>query len=160
VHRIVWIALAIFTVGGGLLVLPVDDGYSAHAMHSSETRVARYLRRLSTGRAVRAKVNPLRPTPELLAEARDRFVEHCAVCHARDGSGRTPIGEGLYPPPLDLRAAATQELSDGELLHVIRDGVPFTGMPAFGGGDEETWPLVLFVRHLREAAGLGTFTSE
>jgi mono/diheme cytochrome c family protein len=152
VHRVVWIALAILAVGGGLAALPgIDDGFSARAEPSRiETLAARYLRRISTGRVVREKVNPLRATPEILAEARDHFADHCSVCHAHDGSGQTPIGEGLYPPPPDLRAAPTQQLSDGELLHVIRDGVRFTGMPAFAGGDDETWPLVLFVRHLPE----------
>jgi hypothetical protein len=61
------------------------------------------------------------------------------------------IGQGLYPKPPDLRQPGTQKLSDGEIFWVIENGVRFTGMPAFGGGHglpEDSWKLVLFIRHL------------
>jgi Copper binding periplasmic protein CusF len=50
----------------------------------------------------------------------------------------------------DMRLAATQGLTDGELHYVIHNGVRFTGMPAGGteGSDEDSWKLVLFIRHL------------
>ena len=77
------------------------------------------------------------------------------MCHANDGSGKkTAIGNGLYPKPPDLRAAATQDLTDGELFYIIENGVRFTGMPAFGtgkpdpAGEKQVWQLVYFIRHL------------
>ena len=82
------------------------------------------------------------------------FADHCAFCHANDGSGSSEIGRGLYPKPPDMRAAATQGLTDGELFYIIENGVRFTGMPAFGTGKEDAageklaWQLVLFIRHL------------
>jgi len=91
------------------------------------------------------------------------FADHCAFCHANDGSGDTPIGNGLYPKPPDLRKPATQELSDGELFWIIENGVRFTGMPAFsnngdhdhaggnhGGNGQDSWKLVHFIRRLKE----------
>ena len=36
-------------------------------------------------------------TPEVLQEGLAHFADHCATCHANDGSGRTPIGTGVYP---------------------------------------------------------------
>lgn len=60
------------------------------------------------------------------------------------------INEGLYPPAPDLRDRDTQQLSDGELLSIIKNGIRFTGMPGWGGEDNENWKLVLFVRHLPE----------
>ena len=36
-----------------------------------------------------------------------------------DGSGQTKLGKGLYPKPPDLRAAGTQNKSDGELYYTI-----------------------------------------
>ena len=36
-----------------------------------------------------------------------------------DGSGQTILGKGLYPKPPDLRAAGTQNKSDGELYYTI-----------------------------------------
>ena len=58
------------------------------------------------------------------------------------------VNEGLYPPADDLRSDDVQKMPDGELFHVIREGVRFTGMPGWGGDDETNWELVLFVRHL------------
>jgi len=49
-----------------------------------------------------------------------------------------------------LRAAGTQNKSDGELYYTIENGVRLGGMPAFSGTHTvpQTWRLVLFIRHL------------
>jgi hypothetical protein len=49
-----------------------------------------------------------------------------------------------------MRRHTTQDLADGELFYIIKNGIRFTGMPGFGGEDEENWKLVLFIRHLPE----------
>jgi len=134
--------------GGGVVYLRVH-GLSARAKPSAvEEWVARHVRDLATPSSVKAAVNPLRPTELVLAEARDHFADHCAACHGNRGDGKTMLGEGMYPPPPDLRAEATQNLTDGEIMNIIKNGIRFTGMPGFGGGDEENWKLVLFIRHL------------
>ncbi len=113
-----------------------------------EAMLAHRARRLATPQGVRDLRNPLPATPLAIAEARDHFADHCAVCHANDGSGKMPINEGLYPPAPDLRQSGTQSLSDGELFYIIKNGIRFTGMPGWGGEDEDNWKLVLFIRHL------------
>jgi mono/diheme cytochrome c family protein len=128
-------------------------GYSARDRPSGvEEAVARRLRHLATPPGARAKPNPVPLTAEVLAAARGHFADHCAVCHANDGTGETPIGQGLYPKAPDMRQAATQELADGELFYIIRNGVRFTGMPGWGAGpeqeDTDSWGLVHFIRHL------------
>jgi hypothetical protein len=74
------------------------------------------------------------------------------VCHANDGSGDTEIGRSLYPRAPDMRAAATQDLSDGELFSIIENGVRLTGMPGWATGTAEgeraSWALVHFIRRL------------
>jgi hypothetical protein len=46
----------------------------------------------------------------------------------------------------------TQKLTDGELFSIIHNGVRLTGMPAWGpaddSGDEDSWKLVHFIRHI------------
>ena len=115
-----------------------------------EAFVARRLRRLATPRAERDAKNPVMSSPEVMDEAMAHFADHCATCHANDGSGNTAIGKGLYPKPPDMRAAGTQVLTDGELFYIIHNGIRLTGMPAFGQSDEDTdsWKLVHFIRHL------------
>ena len=112
--------------------------------------MARALRHLAVPASAQTQSNPFRATPDMLAEARRHFADHCAGCHANDGSGNTAMGQNLYPKSPDMRLSATQQLSDGELYYMIHNGIRFTGMPAWGaeGQDDDSWKLVLFIRHL------------
>ena len=119
-----------------------------------EELVARSMRRLATPSSVRSMANPIQPAPEVLEEALAHFADHCAICHANDGSGETAIARGLYPPAPDMRRAPTQDLSDGELFSIIENGIRLTGMPAWGtgtpDGERASWALVHFIRRLPE----------
>ena len=130
------------------LIFVRNHGFSARKSPQRSASIARRIRWLATPAGVRTLENPLDKTELSIAQARDHFADHCAFCHANDGSGRTNIGEGLYPPPPDLRGSDTQSLSDGEIFYIIKNGIRFTGMPGFGGDDNENWKLVLFIRHL------------
>ena len=116
-----------------------------------ETRLAIRVQRLAIPRAARELSNPMQATPAMLVEARRHFADHCASCHGNDGRGTAEMGRKLYPPAPDMTLPATQDLTDGELYYLIENGVRFTGMPAWGKGgtnDEDTWQLVLLIRHL------------
>jgi mono/diheme cytochrome c family protein len=117
-----------------------------------EQGLALALRSLATPRAMRDARNPVEATPEVLDEALAHFADHCATCHANDGSGETAIGRSFYPPAPDMRADRTQQLSDGELFSIIEHGIRLTGMPAWGDGTPEgardSWGLVHFIRRL------------
>jgi mono/diheme cytochrome c family protein len=120
---------------------------------AAEVFLARTARSLATPRAASDMLNPVSSSDEVLGEAMAHFADHCAFCHANDGSGDTPIGKGLYPKPPDMRQPQTQNLTDGELFYIIHNGVRLTGMPAFGQGtppdqDLDSWKLVHFIRHL------------
>ncbi len=152
---LVGMALAI-----AIAVSVLHDGLSAKATPTRlEAFVARNARHLAIPGNARLMENPVLDSPEIQREARLHFADHCAICHGNDGSGDTPIGEGLYPKPPDLRLPATQNLSDGELFWIIENGVRFTGMPAFSsnqhhgagnhGNGQDSWKLVHFIRHLR-----------
>ncbi len=133
----------------GLLQYLRVHGFSAREKPTAvEAWLARHARDLATPATVKNLVNPIEPTPMVLAAARDHYADHCATCHGNRGDGKTMYGEGLYPPPPDLRAPATQSLTDGEIYNIIKNGIRFTGMPGFGGSDEDNWTLTLFIRHL------------
>jgi mono/diheme cytochrome c family protein len=150
IRVIVLCLVVIFLLGIGLLYSWISSrGFSAREQPSRlEVFLARNARRLATPADAHAMTNPVGRTELAIAEARDHFADHCAICHANDGSGRTQINSGLYPPAPDMRQQATQQLTDGELFYIIRNGVRLTGMPGWGGEDEENWKLVLFIRHL------------
>src|SRR3977135_336996 len=129
----------------------VTAGVSARPQPGQlETFVARRLRAMAMRMATRSLTNPIPVSEEVVAEGRDHFADHCASCHGNDGSGNTEMGHNLYPRVPDMRLAATQKLSDGESFYIIRHGIRWTGMPAWGGpaDDNESWQLVWFVRQL------------
>jgi mono/diheme cytochrome c family protein len=151
--RTVAVVLLVIAVGLGLgYWYFAGRGFSAREEPTAvEQMLALRLRALATPPDATGKTNPLPATAETLDAGLEHFADHCAICHGNDGSGKTSLGTGLYPKPPDLRAARTQNLSDGELFYIIENGVRLTGMPAFGapGSDpNETWPLVTFIRHL------------
>jgi mono/diheme cytochrome c family protein len=118
-----------------------------------ETTVARRLRTSVIPESAKTKPNPIRATPEVIAEGMAHFADHCASCHANDGAGGTEMGRNLFPRVPDMRLAATQDKTDGELYWIIENGIRLTGMPAWGpgGGDDlDTWKLVHFIRHLND----------
>jgi len=148
------LVVAGFAIGLGCVVwLTMARGFSARDKPSPhEAMMARMARHYATPRAMRGAVNPVRTSPEILAEARAHWADHCATCHGNDGKGRTQIGRNLYPPAPDMTLADTQSLSDGELFSIIENGIRLTGMPGWGDGTaesvRESWQLVHFIRHL------------
>lgn len=146
------LALMFAGVGGCYMM---STGFSARPEPGGlETFAALTIRNMAISRQARDLDNPVERSPEVIAGGREHFADHCASCHANDGSGNTTIGKGLYPRAPDMRLARTQDLSDGELFYIIENGVRLTGMPASGSGDPSSesasWHLVRFIRHLPE----------
>jgi len=147
-----FVVLAILLAGIGAAYV-LTTGLSARQTPGPfETTIARAVRGVAVRAHVRGVTNPVPVSADVIAEGRDHFADHCAVCHANDGSGNVEMGRGLYPKAPDMRLPATQNLSDAELFYIIENGVRFTGMPAWSTGtkDGETasWHLVHFIRHL------------
>lgn len=140
-------------VGAGILYYFKGSGFSARQQPSaSETRVALMLRSWLTPPRYKGLNNPVSGSPEIIAAGREHFADHCAACHANDGSGSTEMGRKFYPKAPDMRLPRTQGLTDGELFYIIENGVRLTGMPGWSTGTPEgersSWHLVHFIRHL------------
>ncbi len=85
-----------------------------------------------TGASPYARHERAVPADDLDAVARrgrKLFLDNCAFCHGRDGSGRNWIGSFLEPHPRDLRR---HRAPAAELRTAIRDGLPGSSMPAWG----------------------------
>ena len=150
-----WVMLGLIAATLVFAAFLLRRGISARKQPSAlEITVARAVRHMAIPKIDREEENPWATvaTPEVMKDAREHFADHCAQCHANDGSGKTEMGQYLYPRAPDMRLPATQNLSDGELYYIIRNGVPLTGMPAWGEPnlvqDDDSWQLVLFIRHL------------
>jgi mono/diheme cytochrome c family protein len=140
-------------IAGGVAV--IRGGFTARAKASAvERAVVGLVQDAAIASAgARELRSPVTATPAVLARARGHFARECAICHGNDGAG-SPLGRAMFPPVPDLETS-THELTEGEIFHVVENGVRFSGMPAFGkpGDAEETqehWELVAFIRHLPE----------
>ena len=136
----------------GLIYVKVSGLRATPVPSAIEASVARGIRRFAVPAADARRTNPVALSDAALAEGLGHYADHCASCHAIDGSGSTALGQGLFPKAPDMRGAATQALTDGELFYVIEHGIRFTGMPGWttGTADGETgsWQLVHVIRHL------------
>ena len=155
-RKLLGIVVAILAIVGAFAVLiallVARGGMGARAQASRiEVGVVEALRDFAVPRAAKAERSPIAGTPEVLTRGRRHFAEECALCHGNDGRGKTGMGGAMFPPPPDLRT--TSDMTEGEIFHVIQNGIRFSGMPAFGQpgdteGAREHWEVVYFIRHL------------
>ena len=142
--------LVMVAIVGGIIA--IHHGFSARDNPSGIERiVARTARNLAVPSRAKGMKNPVPNTTDNMHEAMAHWADHCAFCHANNGSGDTEVGKNLYPKAPDMRLADTQKLTDGELYYTIKNGIRLTGMPAWGemgDADEDSWKLVYFIRHL------------
>lgn len=153
IHYIVLLGILGLMGAGAGLIMFLRHGISARDNPTlPEKMMARQMRHMATPSKAREQKNPVENSPEVLAMGKEHFADHCATCHANDGSGQTQIGRNLYPKAPDMRLSDTQNLSDGELYYIIENGIRLTGMPAWGTGEKQdehaSWTLVHFIRHL------------
>jgi hypothetical protein len=134
------------------LFLFVRRGFSTRTEPGSpEAFLANHLREWSIPAKYKEMRNMQDCSTQVLTEAKTHWADHCATCHANDGTGDSMLGKTMYPRPPDMRQSSTQNQSDGELYYTIENGVRLSGMPAFGkpgDTDADSWKLVCFVRHL------------
>ena len=121
-NRLSWfffgaIFACLLAAAAGAVILHDARGFSASEPPGALERwIARRARSAAMPADARARPNPLQNNPEVLAEARAHWADHCAACHANDGSGDTLLGKHTSPPAPDMRLPATQKLTDGELF--------------------------------------------
>jgi hypothetical protein len=87
-----------------------------------EAWVATKARDLAVPSDVKSRMDPVPNLPEVIAEAKAHWADHCATCHGNDGKGQTEMGEHMYPPAPDMTPQATQ--SRAELAAVEPDLAP------------------------------------
>jgi Cytochrome C oxidase, cbb3-type, subunit III len=101
-----------------------------------------------------AKVNPVKSSPEGLAEARKAFRYDCEMCHGAQGDGKGELVESMKLTMHDWHDPASLEgKTDGELFFIITKGKG----KMMGEGDRQPeklrWNLVNLVRSLAAKGG-------
>jgi mono/diheme cytochrome c family protein len=145
-------AVALLLFAGGVLLIGTHGLSAREQPGTLEQWVAREARSLAVPKNARTRENPVPDSPQVQADARAHWADHCAACHANNGSGDVEMGKHMYPPAPDMRQPETQQMTDGELFFIIQNGIRMTGMPARGSGsqqdEQDSWKLVRFIRHL------------
>ena len=75
------------------------------------------------------------------------FREACAMCHVAPGQAITSMAKGLNPQAPAL-VDLVQDMTDAELFWVTKNGIRFTGMPAWDSShnNQQIWDVVAFMR--------------
>jgi len=101
-----------------------------------------------------ARKNPVKSSPEGLAEARKMFRYDCAMCHGEHGDGKGELVESMKLTVSNWRdAASLGNKTDGELFYIITKGKG--KMPAEGDRQTEKlrWNMVNLVRSFGAKSG-------
>ena len=98
--------------------------------------------------ALGIEVPPLDST-DLVTLGAGHFHNGCAFCHGAPGVPINPIAQSMLPPPPDLKTDL-RDWRDRELFWIVKNGIKYTGMPAWAAQqrDDEVWALVAFLRRL------------
>jgi mono/diheme cytochrome c family protein len=151
---LIWAAITLLGVIALAVALTIlwSHGFGSRSEPSNmESSIAMKVLDSSVPAKYEKMSSPLSVDTINLIEAGGLYQQQCAVCHADNGSGDPKFHGIMSPRPTDLRSEDTQEMSDGELYWVIKNGIRWSGMPAFGDpgdGDERAWKMVAYVRHL------------
>jgi len=91
--------------------------------------------------------NPVKPTPESLAEGKRIYSYDCAQCHGATGDGKTDVAKDLKITDL-TDPAFQKDRTDGELFYILKNG--HGDMPPEGdrAKPERLWDLVNYIRSL------------
>lgn len=93
------------------------------------------------------RVNPVKLTPDGLAQAKKLYGYYCTMCHGADGDGKAELAVTMKLTLRDWRdPASLKDMADGEIFYIISNGKG----KMVGAGDrqkpEMIWNLVHFVR--------------
>jgi len=93
--------------------------------------------------------NPVKPTAESQAKAKEVYSIDCAMCHGDNGNGKTDLASSMSLTLSDWTDPKSLENHpDGELFNIIRNGKG-DKMPPEGEGrakDDVVWNLIIYIR--------------
>jgi len=95
------------------------------------------------------KTNPVKPTPESQARAKQIYGWDCAMCHGENGDGKGDVAVDQKLAMRDFRDPnSLSKLTDGQMFYVIHEGRG--QMPAEGprAKTDEVWNLVIYLRKM------------
>lgn len=92
---------------------------------------------------------PALTNPDMIRLGFRHYDAMCAECHGAPGVRHEELAEGMWPDPPDL-AKTAGDWKPAELYWIIKNGIKFTAMPAWGPThqERELWAMTAFVQKL------------
>jgi mono/diheme cytochrome c family protein len=147
-------ALSIYTIGA-LLVVAVFGGIIVYAGFFNVSALVpdqaplQWLfvttREASIGYHAKGIVAPVSTGPAQVDNGFRLFQGECSMCHSVRGFKAGIMSVGLNPPAPPL--ADLIDMTDAETFWVVKNGIRFTGMPAWQATntDAQLWDIVAFL---------------
>jgi mono/diheme cytochrome c family protein len=95
-------------------------------------------------------VNPLEPTPEVLAHGKFVFEHVCITCHGPKGAGDGHV-TALFPRPPSLMTQKVRDWPDGQLFHRPMRGQNSMPSHARQVDQRDAWSVILYIREMQKA---------
>ena len=94
-------------------------------------------------------VNPVKASPESIAQGKKAYGFDCAMCHGKEGAGDGDLAERMHLKLKDYRdAAVLKDLTDGEMYTIIMNGKGQMTGEEGRMKPEQVWNVVNYVRSL------------
>ncbi len=94
-------------------------------------------------------VNPLEPTPTVLAHGKFVYESFCIACHGAKGAGDGKV-TALFPKPPSLMTQKVRDWPDGQLVHRPMRGQNSMPSHARQIDQSEAWAVVLWIREMQK----------
>ena len=94
-------------------------------------------------------VNPLQPTPDVLAHGRFVYEQVCITCHGPKGAGDGHV-TALFPKPPSLMTQKVRDWPDGQLFHRPMRGQNSMPSHARQVDARDAWSAILYIREMQK----------
>ena len=131
-----------------VLSILVLVGLSASAQQSQKPAADKPSGEFKIPPEAAAQTNPVKPSPESIAQGKKVYRFDCAMCHGEDGDGKGDLAVEMKLKIADYRdPASLKDTTDGELFYIIQKGKG-DNMPPEGdrAKTDGIWNLVNYVR--------------
>ena len=95
-------------------------------------------------------VNPLLPTPEVLAHGKFVYENVCITCHGPQGAGDGHV-TALFPKPPSLMTQKVRDWPDGQLFHRPMRGQNSMPSHARQIDARDGWSVILYIRQMQRS---------
>ena len=93
-------------------------------------------------------VNPLQPSPAVLAHGRFVYENICTTCHGPKGAGDGHV-TALFPKPPSLMTQKVRDWPDGQLFHRPMRGQNSMPSHARQVNAYDAWSVILYIREMQ-----------